>query len=180
MNAQQGGIPWMLVTDKGNEITQTQHLSKWARTNLLPTKTADMWYKGCVQLWERECMLPTKQLTCPKETNRRETLSAWLILHSKPTEKPPSLADFVYKVWAMHAGIYVWEYSLHRPNHCEIGTCITRNPSHFWQVWQSLLSNPQGEPLGSTFQASDSERSMVIVLPVTHVTIPAKASQAYS
>ena len=55
---------------------------------------------------------------------------------------------FVYKVCAMHAGVCVWGYSLHRPNHSEIGTSMWDILAvYFWQVWQSLLSNPQGEPL---------------------------------
>ena len=76
MNVQQGGIPWMLVTDKGNEITQIQHLSKWARTNLLPTKTADFWYKGCVQLWEREsaCCPQNSWLALKRQTEVKHFL----------------------------------------------------------------------------------------------------------
>ena len=59
---------WLLLI-KAMKSHNPNIFSKWARTKLLPTKTADFWYKGCVQLWERVCMLPTKQLTYPEETN---------------------------------------------------------------------------------------------------------------
>lgn len=70
MNAQQGGIPWMIITDKGNEITQSQHLLQVGQDQVAAHKNS--WFliqRVCTAVRERVCMLPTKQLTYPEETN---------------------------------------------------------------------------------------------------------------
>lgn len=86
--------------------------------------------------------------------------------------KNHSSSWFVYKVCAMHAGVFVWGYSLHRPNHSEIGTSIARYPCCILLTGMTIFTlQPTGGTTGSTSRLLDSKRSKLIVLPVTHVTI---------
>ena len=58
---------------------------------------------------------------------------------------------FVYKVCAMHAGVCVWGYSLHRPNHSEIGTSIVRYPCCILLTGMTIFTlQPTGGTTGST------------------------------